>query len=230
MKIKMKSILLMILLTPLVGYGQKTTQQVEITPEELSQWKTLDKGKSTLKDGALIIEETAGANGYFLISPQRYQGDYVVRYKVKAISESSVLITLFSASQKDNADELTLPASDSTAPKLWEWRSNMQHYNLTFNNRSHNYKPFFFKNLSPNSRGFYQTLPENVAVVGQWYDVEIGKKGGHLWFKLNGDTFFDVEDCNPLGDGHLIFRISGTTGDKTILAKAAIKDIVISFI
>lgn len=230
MKIKANSILFMISFLPLIGCGQKTTQQEKVSPLELSQWKTLDKGKSTIKDDALIIEETEGANGYFLISPKSYKGDYTIRYKVKALSESSVLIALFSASQKDNVNELILPPNDSKPEEFWKWRSNMQHYNITFNNKSHNYKPFFLKNLSPNSRGFYETLPDNIAEVGQWYDVEIGKKGEHLWFKLDDKTFFDMEDCNPLGDGHLIFRISGTTGDKTILAKAAIKDIVISFI
>lgn len=226
MKLKMNCAFISLLLISLTASGQSMKQE-KISPKELSTWKTLDKGKSTLKDDALIIEETEGANGYFLISPKSYKGDFVVRYKVKALSESSVIITLFFASQKENIGELILPASEAPSEEFWKWRSNMQHYNLTFNNRSHNYKPFFLKNLSPLSRGFYETLPDNITQVGQWYEVEIGKKDNRLWFNLDGKTHFDIEDCNPLKEGHLIFRISGTTGEETILAKIALKDIVI---
>ncbi|MBQ4821167.1 family 16 glycoside hydrolase [Aquimarina sp. MMG016] len=229
MKIRINSILLTISFILLISCKQRALQQEEITAQELSKWKTLDKGKSTVKNDELIIEETKGSNGYFLISPKTYKGDFIINYKVKAMSESSVLITLFSASQKNDTDELILPENDASPEEFWQWRSNMKHYNLTFNNKSHGYKPFFFKNMSPHSRGFYQTLPDNITEVGKWYDVEIGKKGTHLWFKLNNNIVFNVEDCNPLNDGHLIFRISGTTGDKTILAKAAIKNIVISY-
>lgn len=203
--------------------------QIKITPQELSTWRTLDKGKTTIDGDALIMEETAGADGYFLISPEAYSGDYVITYKVKAMSESSVLITLFSASQVQNPDKLVLPATDSSPQQFWDWRSNMQHYNLTFNNSSHGLSPFFYKNQSPLSRGFYDRLPENIATVGKWHDVEIGKKASRLWFKMDGQEYFNVQDCDPLKAGHLIFRISGTTGEKVILAKAAIRDLVISF-
>ena len=175
------------------------------------------------------MEEISGSDGYFLISPEKYTGDYVLTYKVKAMSESSVLITLFSASQKDNPGPLKLPPANSTPRQIWDWRSNMEHYNLTFNNSSHGNTPFFFKNLSPKERPFNERLPNNIATVGKWHDVEIGKINSRVWFKMDGKTYFDVTDEAPLESGHLIFRISGTTGDKVIFAKAAIKDVVISF-
>ncbi len=204
-------------------------QQVKITAQELAQWPTLDKGKTTVEGDVLIMEETEGADGYFLVSPQAYEGNYTIRYKVKPMSESSVLITLFSASQTESPDKLIMPAVNASPEAFWEWRSHMQHYNLTFNNSSHGLSPFFYKNLSPLSRGFYERLPENIATVGQWHQVQIGKKGNRLWFKMDGKEYFNVQDCNPLMKGHLIFRISGTTGEKVILAKAAIRDLVITF-
>ncbi len=229
MKAKQHNLVLIIVLISMVGYSQNKIKQEKISPQQLYTWQTLDKGKRTIKNDALLLEETQGSDGYFLISPKKYKGDYVLNYKVKAMSESAVLITLFSVSQRDDTGKLDLPKNDASPKEIWEWRSSLEHYNLTFNNKSHGNKPFFFKNISPFSRGFYQSLPKNIVTVGKWYDVEIGKTGTRLWFKLNNTIVFDVQDCNPLTEGHLIFRISGTTGDKTIFAKAAIKDIVISY-
>ncbi|WP_109298987.1 family 16 glycoside hydrolase [Aquimarina sp. AU474] len=229
MKTKKNNVVFTLLFISFISYSQKTKKTEKITPQELYTWQTLDKGKRTIKNDALILEETDGSDGYFLISKKRYKGDYTISYKIKAISKSTVLITLFSVSERNYSNKLSIPKNDISPEKIWQWRSGLKHYNLTFNNKSHGNKPFFFKNLSPHSRGFYQNLPKNIVDIGKWYDVEIGKKGTRLWFKLNNDLIFDVQDCEPLTEGHLIFRISGTTGDKPILAKAAIKDIVISY-
>lgn len=213
----------------LSGCAQTHSQQEQISPEELATWQTFDKGKSTVQGDELIVEETEGSDGYFMISPKVFDKDFVLSYKVKALSESTVLINLFSVSQNEAGETFTLPPDTATPREVWNWRTEMKHYNLSFNNRSHGNKPFFFKNISPYSKGFHQSLPENIMDVGEWYAVEIGKKENRLWFKLNNEIYFDVEDCNPLAGGRLIFRISGTTGENTILAKAAYKDIVILY-
>jgi hypothetical protein len=213
----------------LIGCAQEQPQQENITPQELAAWQTFDKGKSTIQGDELIVEETEGSNGYFLISPKVYKKDFVLRYKVKAMSESTVLITLFSVEQNNNSRGFILPSANASPREVWDWRTKMKHYNLTINNRSHGNRPFFFKNISPYSRGFYESLPENIVEVGKWYTVEIGRKENKTWFKLNGKNYYDIEDCNPLEGGRLIFRISGTTGENTIFAKAAFKDIVITY-
>lgn len=212
----------------LVNCSGASLQKEAITAQELSTWETLDTGKSTIEGDLLIIEETKGSDGYFLISPKSYSGDIVLNYKVKALSESSVLIVLFSASDKGAAEALTLPKKEAKGREFWTWRTHLEHYNLTFNNASHDYKPFFYKNLSPLSKGFRVSKAENIMETQKWYDVEIGKLGERIWFKLNDTIIFEQEDCTPLTGGHLIFRISGTTGEEVIFAKAAIKDLIIS--
>jgi len=208
---------------------QTALQKETINPNELSTWRTLDKGASFIDGDEFIIEETKGADGYFLISPESYEGDIVITYKVKALSESSVLIVLFSASDTGETNALTLPTKDAEGPDFWTWRTHLEHYNLTFNNVSHGGNtPFFYKNETPLKRGFYQKKAANIMEVGKWYDVEIGKTQNNVWFKLNNTMIFKQEDCNPLSGGHLLFRISGTTGENVIFAKAAIKDLVIS--
>ena len=227
MESNVRFIIVTILGITTLGCAQKRKEH--ITPEELATWQTFDKGKSTVQDDMLIVEETEGSDGYFLISPKQYESDFTLRYKVKALSESTVLITLFSVLQDGDNTTFALPPVNSTPRQVWDWRSTMKHYNLTINNRSHGITPFFFKNIPPSSMCFNERLPENIMDVGQWYDVEIGKKETRLWFKLNGKTYFDVEDLEPYQKGRLIFRISGTTGEKVIFAKAAFKDIIVSY-
>lgn len=227
MENKVKLVAMVILSVIIFGCGQDNKEK--ITPEELASWKTFDKGISTVQDDMLIVEETEGSDGYFLISPKQYKTDFTLTYKVKSLSESTVLITLFSVLQDGDNGTFSLPPVTATPRQVWDWRSGMKHYNLTINNRSHGITPFFFKNVPPSSRGFNERLGENIMEVGEWYDVEIGKQENRLWFKLNGETFFDVKDEDPYQKGRLIFRISGTTGEKVIFAKAAYKDIVISY-
>ncbi|WP_422862018.1 family 16 glycoside hydrolase [Flagellimonas sp. W118] len=229
MKKKVRLMLSMVLAGTLYNCAQTNPNRELITPEQLSKWQTFDKGKSTVNGNELIVEETKGSDGYFLISPNILKKDFILKYMVKALSESTVLINLFSVTQNQGDQTFELPPNTSTPQEVWQWRTEMKHYNLTFNNRSHGIKPFFFKNNSPYSRGFHENLPGNIMETGEWNSIEIGKKENRLWFKLNDKIYFNVEDCEPLGEGRLIFRISGTTGENVILAKAAFKDIVISY-
>ncbi len=208
--------------------SRETLIKETISAQDLSNWQTLDKGKTTVSGDEITIEEVPGSDGYFLISPESYEGDLIMNYKVKAVSESSVLIVLFSASDKGASGSLTLPPPETKGSEFWTWRTTLEHYNLTFNNRSHGgNKPFLFKNISPLERGFFLRSAENIMEVGEWYDVEIGKQDQKVWFKLNNQTIFEQEDCQQLSNGHIMFRISGTNGDTVILAKAVMKDLVI---
>ncbi|WP_289644972.1 hypothetical protein [Maribacter aestuarii] len=226
---KKKSQIAIIILLSATVYSCGQNNKEEISVKEMATWQTFDKGKSTIQGDELKVEEIEGSDGYFLISPKVYETDFTLTYKVKALSESTVLITLFSVLQEGDNGTFSVPSESATPREVWNWRSGMKHYNLTINNRSHGITPFFFKNVPPSSRGFNERLEENIMEVGQWYDVEIGKKENRLWFKLDGKLFFEVEDPEPYQKGRLIFRISGTTGEKVIFAKAAFKDIVISY-
>ncbi len=226
MKLRLQ-VLLIGIVTAMSSYGQQDKE--EISARTLAKWQTYGIGKRTVEDDVLLVEETEGSEGYFLISPKEYRTNFTLRYKAKALSESSVLITLFSVKQEQDDGTFLVPDPTASPRAVWDWRCSMKHYNLTINNRSHGITPFFFKNVPPKARGFNERLTENIMEVGRWYDIEIGKKENNIWFKLDGKLFFDVEDTNPYENGRLIFRISGTSGEKTIFAKAAFKDIVISY-
>ncbi len=68
----------------LASCSKKPLKKETISARELTTWQTLDKGKSTIVGDEIIIEETEGADGYFLVSPKSYQGDIIINSKVKA--------------------------------------------------------------------------------------------------------------------------------------------------
>lgn len=219
------SIIFVLILT---GCTPNKSLEEQITPQELITWKTLGKGKTSIQHQEFIMEEIDSSDGLFLISPKSYQGDMVLRYKIKALSEASVLIVLFSASDNSETLQLTIPPENSKNEDIWKWRGEMNHYNLTFNNKSHGYTPFFYKNISSLEREFHLRKQDNIMKSNQWVTVEIGKKKGKVWFSLNDDMVFEYMDMSPLLGGHIIFRISGATKEgKNILAKASIKDLTI---
>lgn len=229
MKTAINSLVLIITFNSVIsGTAQTKLIKEEISAKALTAWQTLDKGKTTVNEDELIMEEVAGSDGYFLISPKSYEGDIILNYKVKALSESAVCIVLLSASDQGETLKLTLPPKEAKGRDFWDWRTQLEHYNLTFNNRSHNYTPFFFKNRAPRAKGFHLSKAENIMKTQEWQTVEIGKQGTRLWFKLNNTIIFEEEDCKPFSGGHVIFRISGTNSEKTIFAKVAMKDLVIS--
>ncbi len=196
---------------------------------DLTSWQTYGIGKVSIQSEELILEETEGSDGLFLISPKAYMGEITISYKVKAMSESAVQIVLFSASDAGESMGLTVPSSNDLTPReVWTWRTTLEHYNLTFNNRSHGIKPFFFKNIGPYEKGFRLDQPENVMETQRWYNVEIVKGENSVKFTLDNRVIFETKDHEPLVGGHIMFRISGTNGDETILAKAAYKDFVLT--
>ena len=141
-------IMLLILFFGCKNTDSKKAEKKIIPVEDFLTWKTLGEGKVSIEENSLIIEETEGSDGFFLMSPEFYKGDMKIDFKFKAMSESTVMIVLFSASDSPEKLSLTLPNADASNNEINSWRREMNHYNLTFNNDSHGYTPFFFKNVS----------------------------------------------------------------------------------
>ncbi len=203
-------------------------KESRITLDNLVKWKTYGEGNVKIKENALQLSEISESSGLFLISPKSYEGDLTISYKAKALTETSVIITLFSVLDSLNATTLTIPKPGLSGSDQWKWRSSLSHYNLTFNNKSHGITPFLFKNISSLEKDFHLKAAKNSMSPNEWYAVKIVKKNNEIIFKLNDTIIFKKEDCNPLKKGHILFRISGgSTTDNTLLAKIMIKDVII---
>lgn len=97
------STVILIFILMITGCEPNDFVEEGISSQELSKWKTIGKGKTSIKDHEFVFEEIDSSDGFFLVSPKSYQGDMVIQYKIKALSKASVLIVLFSASDtKEN--------------------------------------------------------------------------------------------------------------------------------
>ncbi len=206
--------------------SQEYTNHIKVS--ELAKWETYGEGTVEIKEKALQMSEIPGSTGLFLISPKPYNGDITITYKVKALTETSVIITLFSVLDSIGATKLSLPKSGLSGSEQWKWRSSLSHYNLTFNNKSHGTTPFLFKNVSSLEKDFHLRASKNSMIPNQWHTVKITKKNNQIRFLLNNELIFNKHDCNPLDKGHILFRISGGTAtDSSLLAKIMLKDVII---
>ncbi len=199
-------------------------QERKILAKDFLSWKTLGEGKASVVGDILVMEETFGSDGFFLVSPEPIKGDLKIKFKFKAISDSSVMIVLFSASDTGQELALTLPESNASPQEINSWRREMNHYNVTFNNLSHGYTPFFFKNISRYKRDFHLRAEENKIIPKKWYDVEIERRNQRVLFKINNEIIFKNNDYKPLFGGHILLRVSGTNDGDVVLAKVNIKD------
>ena len=51
---------------------------------------------------------------------------------------------------------------------------------------------------------------KNVMVVGKHYAIEVGKKEGNIWLKIDGEMILEAHDSEPYQKGHLALRLRGT--------------------
>lgn len=199
-------------------------EEYSILNKEFLKWNTLGVGEASVNNDVLVIEEKEGSDGFFLVSPDAYRGNMKIQFDFKAVSESSVMILLFSASDSSQEVSLTLPVQNASSQEINSWRREMNHYNLTFNNESHGYTPFFFKNISQYERDFHLRAKENKTIPNQWYNIEIERSNEQVLFKIDNEIIFQRKDHEPLLGGHLLLRVSGTNDGEIILAKVNIRD------
>ena len=169
-----------------------------------SEWDFYGKGLRKIERNMFYMKEDYGSAGVMIVSPDAYGENFTLSYEVMPMTAASVLVVLMSASDDGEGKSLTLPQGyDGNAGP---WVREISNYFFAYNNASHNVTPFI--NKFP-STGRLVEYPENVLEVGKFARVEIQRSGGSLTISVNGDVILDTEDPEPLGAGHLAFRIRG---------------------
>lgn len=192
----------------------------EISPDELLNWTVMGKGKVEKSGSQVAMQESDDSKGIMLVSPDVYDNDVVVRYKVMALTPATVLVALLSVSDVGDSDQLTVP--EDFDGSLGLFTSEKENYFFAFKNGPHNVTPFVKKSPEGKTLG---SASENTLIAGVYYDIEVGKKQGKLWLTVDGEKLFETTDPEPLKGGHIALRIRGTAGFK---AGCLLKDLEIS--
>ena len=98
-------------------------------------------------------------------------------------------------------------------------------YFVVFHNKAHNRAPFIRRFPQVPSNQVELVEAEQNVMDQKWHNIEVGKKAGAIWLKVDGKTIIQASDKDIVGAGHLIFRLRGT---KDKIASVLIKDVIIS--
>ncbi|MCP3941029.1 MAG: hypothetical protein GY710_06050 [Desulfobacteraceae bacterium] len=199
-------------------------KEIKVGYKDLGKWTFVGKGfvAADSNRDQTILAEIPGSKGVMLISPESYSKDIVLSYKVKPLTPESVLVALLSASNKGEKKNISFP--DKYDGNMKYLITDIDNYFIAFHNSAHKKTPFI--------RRYPQELPGKIALISaesnimttQWHDVEVGKKAGKIWLKIDNKTIVEATDNKMINDGHIVFRMRGT---KNRIAIALIKDVTI---
>jgi len=207
-----------------LSYGQSENNNLKrdtIAISDLSKWKLLGKGEVSTWGDQVSLKEVDDSKGVMLISPEIFKNDVILNFKVYALTPATVIVAMLSVSDEGESDELTIP--DNYDGSIGLWTEIKENYFIAFKNAPHNKTPFVKKN--PKSQKPLIAAKENYMIAGIYYEIEVGKKKGKLWFSIDGEKVFETLDANPLTSGHIALRLRGTAG---FSAGCLIKDLIIS--
>lgn len=189
------------------GQTPEQWEESEIAVEELLSWERRGDGYfGNFRDTALQIIQSEQSDGVMVVSPDSYGEQVSVSYDIMTLRPATVAVIMLSASQ-EGSDNLQLPPEFNG--DLADWPPNTSDYFFAFHNSPHFLNPFV-KKSTPEAR--FQTLKQaekSFMQPGKWHRVEAGRDGDRLWLEIDGELAFEVTDEEPLGPGHLAFRIVG---------------------
>lgn len=200
--LRIRALCLSVVLGPLLA---QSVGAERVSAEDLvSNWNFYGKGLRKVERNMFYLKEEYGSSGVMIVSPEAYGENFSLSYEIMPMTSASVLVLLMSASDNGKGRSLTLPEDyDGNAGP---WVREINNYFFAYNNASHNVTPFI--NKFPGT-GRLVEYPENILEVGKFAEVEVHRNGSELKISVNGKLILATEDPEPLGAGHLAFRIRG---------------------
>ncbi len=199
--------------------------EFKVEPQELARWHLRGDGGVAVDSlgKQVLLAEWPGSKGLILASPAAYGTDVVLSYRVRPLTPETVLVVLLSYSGKEgDRPGLNLPADyDGSMGALVRDKDS---YFIAFHNAAHNKTPFIHKYRQTQSEATPLAFAKTNVMTLQMHHVEIGRRGGRVWLKIDGEMIAEGRDETMLGDGHILFRIRGT---KDRIAACLIKDVSI---
>lgn len=200
----------------------QNNQNEMLSLEQLLAWDQWGKGFiGGFGISVLQMTEDPNSAGLMIVSPEPYDSDVVVSYKVMTLRPATVLVAMLSASNGDGSGKLVVPQDFDG--NLGNWTKGATDYFFAFHNAPHSRKPFVNRR-TPDGATLLDEADESYMSVGKWHEIEAGRSGNRVWLKIDGETVVDATDNNPIDNGHLAFRIRGSGTER---ASCFIKDVVI---
>lgn len=190
------------------GEAITVNQNEPISVNDLLAWDRRGNGYFG-SFGRQVLQMTEGSNsgGMTLISPEPYGTDIKLTYDVMTLRPATVLVNMLSVSDGGNSGELNIPANYNGA--MGDWPDGVVDYFFAFHNAPHSRYPFIVRN-GRDGGDLLGEADRNYMVSGQWYQIEITRSGGSLTLAIDEETVLEVSDPDPLGEGHIAFRIRGS--------------------
>lgn len=201
----------------------------QIPPEELAAWNIVGPGKTRVveTETGRAVEfqgKRESPNSIVLLSPSRYAENSVLRFGIQFKLPRSLAVIILSASTPETGAELSLP---DRAPGWGFWDNNSkrkyrggigaQSYLFSIHAAFHQRDALLRRRPGPRDGSLHAT-PDTLTEEGQWYSVEVGRRGDSIWLKSNGESLLLGTDPDPLPGGHIGFLFTGK-GDATVLIR-----------
>lgn len=176
-----------------------------ISPETLAnEWNFHGTGSFAAQNRMFYMEEGPGSQGVMIVSPERFEGDVIVRYEIMPMNAAAVCVAVLHASDTGESTALTLP--ENYGGGMGHWIQNVDNYFFAFHNAAHDRTPFSVRFPGGTPLG---SAPANVVRSGEFSTIEISLVGNTITFSVNGEVTFTGTEPNPLPGGHLAFRLRG---------------------
>jgi len=185
-----------------------TVSAEEISTETIADaWTSYGQGVVRYQNRMLFLQEAEDSKGVGVVSPEAYGENVVVRYELMPMNPASVCVAVLSASDDGESGKLTIPEGYDGNGGFWFREAH--NYFFAFHNMAHDREPFVVR---AGGGGQIAEADANVMQAGVFHTVEVGREGGKLWLSVDGKRLLEGEDADPLGGGHVGFRIRGING------------------
>lgn len=207
------ALLIIVIVLSSAGYAQVE----KISAKELGEWTFYGIGTTVVDhhDLFLMKESEQDSKGAMVVSPKAYGENVVMKYDVMSLTPASVCVAILSLSDKGESQTITIAENYDGANGKWGAET-WQCYFFAFRNQAHNHFPFLRKRSKPEideAPRFIDYYDKNVMQNGMFHSIEVGRKNGKIWLKIDRKKILKYKDENPYSGGHLAIRVRGTAGE-----------------
>lgn len=196
--------------------GQPAADSFSYPAEEVAQWHLHGAGEVTAAGDEVVLREGSDSWGVVLLSPDSFGERVVLSFRVKPNQHEGVLLAMLAVAARDGSP-LAVPTDHRGAMPFWNGPAAASaNFMAAFHTGYH--QPEAFMRRNPGGVDLARTL--DPATTARWFEVEFGRDGARVWFRLDGVLLLDSTDPANLsvGAGQVGFRLRGP-GDGTFSAQ-----------